>query len=259
MSEEQMQDEEVPFMDEEVTVEEKPEEKPATPPQKAEAPKSVIGLNEKGLLDLKDANEEFRLADMMIASSAVPKVFTKPIQVMMAFQFLKRFEIDPVVGIRQCFIVNGLLSIWGELPLALLNRSNKLEWIKESVYDKNYLEITKENKNLGVEPWGATCVIKIVGKDPVERSFTKPDAERAGLWSKNIWKSYPGRMLQMRTRGWCIKDAAPEVISGVQIMEYDVNNMPDPKTGELMKDVNPTLEKIEAMMKKPEAEHGGTL
>ena len=35
------------------------------------------------------------------------------------------------------------------------------------------------------------------------------------LWGKNVWKSYPDRMLQMRARGFALRDSFPDVLKGL--------------------------------------------
>jgi hypothetical protein len=50
----------------------------------------------------------------------------------------------------------------------------------------------------------------------VQQKFSYQDAQRAGLTSKKgPWTQYPERMLQMRARGFAIRDAFPDVLSGV--------------------------------------------
>lgn len=225
----------------------KPQAEIKPPAPQTGPPQAPIALSADGQLMPKDSSEEFRVASMFMQSGAVPKVFTSAPQVMMAMQFLKRFGMDPIVCIRQCCIVNGSLSIWGELPLGIVKKSGKLESIREIVYDSQYHEICVDNKNLGEEPWGATCIIKMQGIEVIERSFTRVDAERANLWTKNIWRLYPKRMLQMRARGWALKDAAPEIISGISILEYDHGTIPD-ANGFPMPLQSNTMDKMKLMM-----------
>lgn len=176
---------------------------------------------EKGLMSAKNSNDEWRIASLMLKSNALPQQFKNVPQVVMALQFLKAHGLPPMVAIRQTTIINGTLSIWGELPLALGRRSGKIKEWKEILFDKAYKEINFENKNLNEPIFGALCRMVDDKGQVTERSFTVADAITAGLWSKDIWKKYPKRMIQMRTRGWTLKDALPEVLSAVSIAEYD--------------------------------------
>jgi hypothetical protein len=62
----------------------------------------------------------------------------------------------------------------------------------------------------------ATCTAIRVGAEPVVRSFSVEDAKKAGLWGKaGPWQQYPKRMLQMRARGFAVRDAFPDVLRGL--------------------------------------------
>lgn len=192
-------------------VETKPEEKAVSP----------IAFDQAGMMAPKDSAEEWRVAGLFLNSGALPKQFKNVPQVIMALQFLKQHKLPTLVAIRQTTIINGNLSIWGELPLGLVNRSGLNEFFDEYLFDKDYNKICVTNKNLDAEVFGAVCVAKRKGFSATERTFTVDDAKKAGLWSKDIWKLYPKRMLQMRARSVALKDAFPDVLSGIGINEYD--------------------------------------
>ena len=54
-------------------------------------------------------------------------------------------------------------------------------------------------------------------------------AEKAGLWGgtgdskekreRSVWFKYPGRMLQMRARSLCVRDAIPEALGPLTMRE----------------------------------------
>lgn len=209
---------------------------------------SPMSVDERGAITARDSSEEWRIANVMLHSEAVPKVFKTAEQVMMAMQFLRRFGMDPIICLRQITIINGSLSIWGELPLGICNKSGKIKFMKEWIWDKNYNEICFENKNLDAEVYGATCEIEIVGKDRKKYSFTSGDAKKAGLWDKSVWKLYPKRMLQMRARSWALKDELPEIISGVSILEYDHGTIAENSSGEPLLNLSSTMDKMKSLM-----------
>jgi hypothetical protein len=116
--------------------------------------------------------------------------------------------------------------------LALVRRSGHLEKIEEFWFDAEYRQICFDNRNLNVEAYGAICRTWRSGAMK-ETVFTMDDARRAGLLSKdNVWKTYPRRMLQMRTRSGNLKDHFGDVLLGIEITEYDYNYVP-------VKDVTP--------------------
>lgn len=180
---------------------------------------------ENGLLSTKDSNEEWRVAQLMLSSKSLPKHFESVPQVMMAVQFLKSFGFNPFTAIRQTMIVNGSISIWGDLPLSLCQKSGELESIREFIIDKDYKEICFENHNLSAEMYAGVCMIKRKGRELVTKAFTVDDAVSAGLWGGNVWKKFPKRMIQMRTRSLALKDVFSDILSGVSINEYDIDGM----------------------------------
>ncbi len=180
-----------------------------------------MSLNDRGLMQTKDSSEEWRLAQLMLSSKALPKQFENPAQVVMALQFLKFYGLNPIVSIRQTTIINGSLSLWGDLPLSICERSGLIESIKEFFIDKEYKEICFDNKNITAEIFAGVCQIKRKNRDLVTRTFTVMEAKLAGLWDKSVWKLYPRRMLQMRTRSLALKDTCPDLLSGMAISEYD--------------------------------------
>jgi hypothetical protein len=50
--------------------------------------------------------------------------------------------------------------------------------------------------------------------------FSVSDAKKAGLWGKSgPWTQYPKRMLQLRARGFALRDAFPDVLKGLVTAE----------------------------------------
>ena len=81
----------------------------------------------------------------------------------------------------------------------------------------------------------AVCVAKRKGKRPVEQRFSVDDAKKAGLWGKQgPWQNYPKRMLQMRARGFALRDAFPDALRGLVLaeeaqdfVEKEINPLPE--------------------------------
>ena len=190
-----------------------------------------IELNEQGLLQPKDPEGKYRLAEMVFRSGMLPKGYDNPLQVMTAMQFAQELGLNPIQGIRNITMIKGQPALWGELPLALAIRTGNLANIEEFLFDKDYNKISFENKNLHVEAFGAVSRIthKLIGT--YESSFTIEDAQKAGLLNRDsVWKYYPKIMLQRRARAFAIKALFPEALAGVSIAEYDFNIIPDQNT-----------------------------
>jgi hypothetical protein len=95
--------------------------------------------------------------------------------------------------------------MWGDGPLALVQASGELDLIEETLDEQTMT---------------ATCRVKRKGSD-VEtiRKFSKEDATVAGIWGRNVWKNYPKRMLQMRARGFALRDRFSDIMKGIKIKE----------------------------------------
>jgi hypothetical protein len=67
----------------------------------------------------------------------------------------------------------------------------------------------------------AICSAWRRGEDnPIVGRFSVVDAKRAQLWGKTgPWQQYPRRMLQMRARGFCLRDGFPDVLKGLYSRE----------------------------------------
>lgn len=151
-------------------------------------------------LSPKSLEEAMRFADMLASSSIVPKDYLgKPGNCLVAIQWGYEIGLQPMQAMQSIAVINGRPSLWGDAMLALVKAHPAFEWIKESA-DAN----------------GATCTVKRRGEPEVSQTFTVEDAKRAGLYGKaGPWQQYPKRMLQMRARGFALRDAFPDALRGV--------------------------------------------
>jgi hypothetical protein len=117
-------------------------------------------------------------------------------------------DIDPLQSLQIICVINGIPSVYGDGALALVERSGLLEDIAEE----------EEGEK---ETFGYVVTVKRVGRPtPIVRRFMWADAVRAGLNQKEgPWQHYPTRMIQMRARAWALRDAFPDILSGLGIAE----------------------------------------
>ena len=148
----------------------------------------------------KDLDEAMRFADMLASASIVPKDYIgKPGNVLVALQWGMELGLQPMQAMQSIAVINGRPSLWGDAMLALVKAHPAFEWIKEEC-DGNV----------------ATCTIKRRGEPEVVQSFSLEEAKRAGLTGKQgPWTQHPKRMLQMRARGFALRDAFPDALRGV--------------------------------------------
>lgn len=153
----------------------------------------------------RNYEEVYKMGKMMAHTDMVPKDFKgNEANTIVAIQLGMEVGLLPMQALQNIAVINGRPCIWGDAQIALVRGSGYLEWMKE----KGDMD-------------SATCSVKRYG-DPnvVSQTFTKGDAERAGLWNKTgPWKQYPKRMLQMRARSFALRDLFPDVLKGIQSRE----------------------------------------
>ena len=217
------------------------------------APATAVAVqaNENGLLVGRTLDEQWRLAVAYTKSGILPIQYNTPEKVLTAMQFCIELGLRPLSAMRQIAVINGVPSMYGDLPLGVVRGSGKLESIDEYFVDESGLRICPENKNIQDFPYGAVCVTKRKDVGTVTTFFSVDDAKAAGLWGKKVWAVYPKRMLQMRARSQNLKDNFPEVLNGVAIAEYDFNVSKDEiDSGQASR---PTVQDLNERLKTAEA------
>lgn len=150
-------------------------------------------------------DEAMRFSEMLAKSQMVPKAYQgKPEDVLVAVQWGKELGLAPLQALQNIACINGKPSVYGDAALALVQASPVCEDIEEFF------------ENEGTENYVAVCVARRKGRSPVTVKFSVGDAKRAGLWGKpGPWQAYPKRMMQMRARGFALRDAFPDVLKGL--------------------------------------------
>jgi len=171
---------------------------------------NLIESNKTNGFEMRPTNlgEAMELAKMIAESSIVPKDFkSKPGDVLVAIQMGAEVGLQPLQSIQSIAVINGRPTIWGDAALALVMKHPDFENIIESISE----DLQKNHR--------ASCTILRKGHEPYTTEFTVEDAKKAGLWSKDIWQKYPKRMLQMRARGFALRDKFPDALKGLSIRE----------------------------------------
>jgi hypothetical protein len=149
--------------------------------------------------------EAVQFSEMLASSSMVPKAYQgKPQDILVCVQWGYEMGLAPMQALQNIAVINGKPSVYGDAMMALVQASPVCEDVEE------YFE------NEGTTNPIAVCVAKRRGRKPVVMKFSVEDAKRAGLWGKGgPWTAYPKRMLQMRARGFALRDAFPDVLKGM--------------------------------------------
>jgi hypothetical protein len=150
-----------------------------------------------------------RFAKIVASSDFAPKDYKgKPANVMIAAQYGYELGLKPLQAIQNIAVIGGRPCVWGDASMALVRVHPECGGIEESFSG------TFEEKNAM-----AKCVVKR-GSEIIERTFSYEDAIKAQLLHKaGPWQQYPKRMLQMRARGFALRDAFPDVLKGLYLAE----------------------------------------
>lgn len=161
-----------------------------------------------GILNPSNLDEAIRMAEIMSKASIVPKDFMgNPGNILIAMQWGMELGLAPLQAMQNIAVINGRPSLWGDAMIGLVRGSDICEYVKETV--------DGEGENMV-----ATCRAKRRGQEEEVRTFSVDDAKLAGLWGKvGPWKQYPKRMLQLRARGFAIRDTFADVLKGMDSAE----------------------------------------
>ena len=166
----------------------------------------VVQTTNDGFMNVTTLEHAQKCASLIASSSFCPKgLQDRPGDVLVALQMGQELGLKPMQAIQNIAVINGRPSLWGDAMLAVCRLAKGFEFIKEE-----YDEVSKR----------ATCVVKRRNEPEVTSSFSMEDAKLAGLWGKQgPWSTYPRRMLQMRARGFALRDAFPDTLRGIIIKE----------------------------------------
>jgi hypothetical protein len=160
-------------------------------------------------LALDTFEDAFRFSKLVATSDFAPKDFRgKPESCLLAIQHGAELGLSPMQSLQSIAVVNGRPSVYGDTALAVCKGSPVCEWVRETIEGEG-------------EHMIAVCQAKRRGDaQPVESRFGVAEAKKAGLWGKQgPWTQYPRRMLQMRARGFALRDAFPDVLRGLVTAE----------------------------------------
>jgi hypothetical protein len=171
-------------------------------------------------------DEVARIAEMVHAANMAPYGFKTPQAIGTAIMMGLELGLKPMFALQKIAVINGRPSIWGDAVPALIYASQLVDEFEEWIEGEGDDRV-------------AHCKIKRKGFDKaVERTFSVADAKQARLWdtreivdkwdrgakvgqkpNDSPWFKYPARMLQMRARGFCSRDAVPDVLGGLYLRE----------------------------------------
>jgi hypothetical protein len=155
-----------------------------------------------GFMQVNSLEQALKVSEYIANSNFCPiSLKGKPGDVLIALQMGQELGLKPMQAIQNIAVINGRPSIWGDAMLAVCRQSKDFEYIKET-----YDEATKT----------AFCTVKRRNEPEFIQNFSQAKAKAANLWGKQgPWTQYPERMLQMRARGFALRDSFPDLLRGM--------------------------------------------
>jgi hypothetical protein len=200
-----------------------------------------------------DVDQALRISEMFAKSDLVPDSYkNKPANIFLAVSAGASLGLAPFQAMQNIAVINGKPSIWGDALLAMVRNDKRCLSIKETIEGEGTAR-TATCSVSRLAPNGETEVIT--------SSFTMGNAQKAGLLNRKPWQSYPDRMLQMRARGFALRDAFADVIGGLitaeeaedyPIKEAQKNQGTLPKYDKDNRSTEDIVEALEDMSKEQE-------
>lgn len=162
----------------------------------------------------QNLNQAMELANMICRSQLAPNNYkNKPEDTLVAMMMGHELGLNPLQSIQNIAVINGRPSIYGDALLALVQNSPAFGGIQEG-FDENTMT--------------ATCTVWRKGGEKHTQTYSRGDAETAGLWGKQgPWKQHPKRMLAMRARGFALRNQFADALAGLVTREEAEDSTPE--------------------------------
>lgn len=166
-----------------------------------------------------DFESAFRIANAVFKSGMAPKGINSAEQAMVTILHGLEVGMSPMMALQSIATINGRPTLYGDGALGLVQSSGLMEWIKESYEGVENTDTFK-----------AVCEVKRKGDKEIKRGeFSIAQAKKAQLFGKpGPWQQYLKRMLQMRARGFALRDGFSDALRGLHIAE-EVQDIPTVK------------------------------
>lgn len=159
----------------------------------------------KGGVEVHDTTDMYELASKILKSGIpLPQTIKSAADLVGILLFAHERGLPPIFAAQNIAQINGKLTMYGDAIVGLVRSSGKAKRISEFFEGKgDELEAVCQVERKDIE--GLT-----------EFRFSVADAKSAKLWGKaGPWAQYPKRMLQMRARGFAMRDAFADVLGGI--------------------------------------------
>ncbi len=187
----------------------------------------------------KTLQEAMQYAKIISESSLCPNAFRgKPGDVLIAVQIGAELGVSPLQALANVAVINGRASLWGDLVVALVQRSGLCEYLIEEWDEPSQT---------------STVRIKRKGKPEKVETFSMADARRARLDKKDLYQQYPQRMCGWRAKTYAIRSEFADVLKGLAVAEEVMDFGPQATVEHEAPIRMPQMVKPEAHIAEPQA------
>ena len=160
-----------------------------------------------GLDMVSSLADVLRLAETLAAAKGgfIPDHFKSPAQVAAVILAGRELGVGPMASLRSFYLVNGRLGMDASFVSGrMLAHGIGLEWLRD-------------------DDECASVKLTRPGCAPYVSTFTRQDAERAGLWGSATWRKYPRAMLRARAITAGARAYAADAFSGSVYTREELN------------------------------------
>ena len=197
-----------------------------TKPEENEAYPTAFN-SDQGFL-ITSVEDAYRVAGFALKAGWAPKGIDTRESIVIAWQFGSELGLGKMASLQNLAIINGRPSLWGDVMLGLVMATGLVEdrqewWEIDSEPLKDSRGNARKPRADEVKNPSCTAFFQIKRKGiptPIVQSFSMADAIAAGYDKKDgPWKTATSRMIQMRARGFGLRDAFPDTLKGVMTRE----------------------------------------
>lgn len=149
----------------------------------------------------KTFSEAVAFATQIAGTNFVPSSYKgKPDEILAAIQYGAELGMAPMTCLNSLVVIQGKVTMYASTMRALVEASGLMEMCRVSYQEKPPL---------------ATVVVRRVGREDETYTFSRKDAEDAGLANREMYKKYPRRMYVSRAMSFALRDEFADVLKGL--------------------------------------------
>lgn len=152
------------------------------------------------------------MAEVFVKSSALPSGMNNAPKVIMAMQAGYEAGMQPLEALNSFYFVNGKLSMYGEMGIALVRKAGHRIDFNGSNDEQGVCEITRGDTG-----------------EKLKNVFTMEMANKRGLTGNSAYKKNPANMLRFRAFWDTARFLVPDALHGVplaEVVETEIDDTP---------------------------------